>query len=269
MAADWIKFEASTLDKAEVWQIAADLSIDPDAVLGKLLRVWVWFDQHTEEGNAPSVTKMLLDRQVGVTGFCDAMVGAGWMDDDGDSIGLPNFDRHNGETAKKRALTAKRVAKHKRRGNADGNAKVTPEVTPDALPREEKRREEGTTPHKPPKGGGQSVSADTIKSEFPSVPDELAREFLTYRKSKAPLTPTAWSRMVIEIRKSNMPPEDALSECMARGWRGLKAQWLERGGSNVRPHPTYREIPDASGERVSEADRVEAAIRRVREAEGR
>lgn len=69
MAGDWIKFEICTPDKAEVWQIADTLSIDPDAVVGKLLRVWIWFDQQTENGNAPSVTKKLLDRSVGVLGF--------------------------------------------------------------------------------------------------------------------------------------------------------------------------------------------------------
>jgi len=76
MAGDWIKFELATPDKPEVWAIAAALSIDPDAVVGKLLRVWGWFDQQTENGNAPSVSKMLLDRLVGVSGFCNAVIDA-------------------------------------------------------------------------------------------------------------------------------------------------------------------------------------------------
>jgi hypothetical protein len=78
MAGDWIKFETCTHDKSEVWAIAATLGIDADAVVGKLLRVWAWFDEHTSEGNADtvtsSVTKTLLDRLVGVNGFCNAMV---------------------------------------------------------------------------------------------------------------------------------------------------------------------------------------------------
>jgi len=106
MAGDWIKFESATPDKPEVWAIAASLSIDPDAVVGKLLRVWGWFDQQTEDGNAPSVSKMLLDRLVGVTGFCKSVIDAGWMIDDGVIISLPHFDRHNGKTAKNRATTA-------------------------------------------------------------------------------------------------------------------------------------------------------------------
>lgn len=141
MAGDWIKYDVSTSDKPEVWEIATALDIDPDAVVGKLLRVWAWFDSQTENGNAPSVTKALLDRRVGVTGFVNAMIAAGWMSESDGDISVPNFDRHNGQTAKKRCLTAKRVASHKSR-NAKGNAKTNSLSVSDALPREEKRREE-------------------------------------------------------------------------------------------------------------------------------
>ncbi len=141
MAGDWIKFELATPDKPEVWAIAAALSIDPDAVVGKLLRVWGWFDQQTENGNAPSVSKMLLDRLVGVTGFCKAVIDADWMHDDGVTLSLPHFDRHNGKTAKNRATTAKRVASFKNK-TGKSNATSNDEVTPEPLPKEEKRRED-------------------------------------------------------------------------------------------------------------------------------
>lgn len=121
MAGDWIKFELTTLDKPEVCQIADLADIDPDAVVGKLMRVWGWFDQQTENGNAPSVSKKLLDRLVGVTGFCEHMKSVDWMIEVEGVISLPHFDRHNGKTAKNRLLTAKRVANHKA-SNAKGNA---------------------------------------------------------------------------------------------------------------------------------------------------
>jgi hypothetical protein len=144
MAGDWLKFEKSTSDKPEVWLIAEALSIDPDAAIGKLLRVWAWFDEQSEYGNAPSVSKLLLDRRVGVSGFCDAMINCGWMEISGDSIFLPNFSRHNGKTAKNRALTAKRVAEHKKKSSDKGND----DSVSVALPREEKRREEIKTKDK-------------------------------------------------------------------------------------------------------------------------
>lgn len=134
MAGDWIKFELATMDKPEVCQIADLADIDQDAVVGKLMRVWAWFDQQTEKGNAPSVSKKLLDRSVGVSGFCDHMKAVGWMAESEGVISLPHFERHNGKTGKNRALTAKRVSNHKTKGNA---ASVT-----SALPKEEKRRED-------------------------------------------------------------------------------------------------------------------------------
>ena len=141
MALEWIKFELHTSNKPEVWEMAGKLGVDPDAVVGKLLRVWGWFSNQTTDGNAPSVTKALLDRDCGVIGFCAAMIEAGGMIEENGRIRLPNFDRHNSQTAKTRALTAKRVANHKVKGNASS---VTTRVS-SALPREDKIREEVVT----------------------------------------------------------------------------------------------------------------------------
>jgi len=141
MAADWIKMQKCTPDKPEPWAIATHLDIDPDAVVGKLFRVWCWFDEHTENGHAPSVTKKLLDREVSVPGFCAAMESVGWMLDDGTTITLPNFDRHNGESAKKRALSAER--KRRQRDKCPADVPETSRTERDSnVTREEKRREE-------------------------------------------------------------------------------------------------------------------------------
>lgn len=129
MAGDWIKFELTTLDKPEVIAMADLLETSTYDVVGRLLRVWGWFDQQTRNGNAASVTGTALKRYIdtlsGSQGFAACMQKVGWLSDDG----MPNFDRHNGKSAKERALTNDRV---KRNRNA-------PAVT-ESLP--EKRREE-------------------------------------------------------------------------------------------------------------------------------
>jgi len=134
MAGDWIKMELTLPDKPEVHYIANALNIDPDAVIGKLLRVWAWFDMHTENGNALGVTFALVDRLTCVSGFGEAMQFAGWLEQRDKLLCMVNFDRHTSESAKKRALTAKRQSKFR-------NAPVTQPVTLTALPREEKRRD--------------------------------------------------------------------------------------------------------------------------------
>lgn len=153
MAGDWLKFEVNTPEKPEVLAITIEMGWDdPDLTVGKLLRVWRWFDQHTQEGNAASVTPALLDRIIGVTGFCQAMANVGWLTIEADGVSLPNFDRHNGKTAKNRSLTAKRVATHK--SNAKANAEGNGSSVTSALPREEKNREEvHKNPPNPPAGG--------------------------------------------------------------------------------------------------------------------
>jgi len=111
MAGDWIKVEIATPDKSEVFAIAEDLDIDPDAAFGKLMRVWMWFDQQTDNGVAPLVSKRVIDRKVALNGFCDAIIKCGWMIVEDENIVLPNFDRHNGESAKKRSDAARRKSK--------------------------------------------------------------------------------------------------------------------------------------------------------------
>lgn len=143
MSGDWIKMQVTLPDKPEVWQMAGMLSIDADSVVGKLVRVWVWFDSHTEDGNAVGVSFPLIDRVAGVAGFAEAMSMVGWLEQNGHVLTLPKFGRHNGKTAKNRALTNERVAKHRK----PATAKVTPEALQEALPKPlpEKRREEELT----------------------------------------------------------------------------------------------------------------------------
>ncbi|WP_372897584.1 hypothetical protein [Stieleria sp.] len=127
MAGDWIKIENTTPDKPEVFRMAERLEIDPDAVTGKLVRIWIWADQQTVDGNAGCVTRLLLDRLAGVSGFADAMSDCGWLQEENGELLLPNFERHNGKTAKTRALTRKRVESHRKNCNADTVTPALPE----------------------------------------------------------------------------------------------------------------------------------------------
>jgi hypothetical protein len=141
MAGDWMKIELELPDKPEVHAIAGMLNIDPDCVVGKLIRVWQWFDKHTVDGNAYGVTYSLPDRISGVIGFGEAMAFVGWLEHHDKTLVMPKFDRHTSASAKTRALTAKRVASHKTKSNANSNDVGNGAGVSDALPREEKRRD--------------------------------------------------------------------------------------------------------------------------------
>jgi len=121
MADFWIKLEKNTPDKPEIFEMAEILSIDPDAVLGKLIRVWCWVDSNSSDGHIKSVTPVLIDRLTMSQGFADAMKAVGWLDENS----IPNFDRHLGESAKKRAKDAERKRKSRTSSEECHNKSVT------------------------------------------------------------------------------------------------------------------------------------------------
>ncbi|EFC6810691.1 hypothetical protein FD677_07870 [Escherichia coli] len=147
MASNWIKLEVITPDKPEIFRLAEILNIDPDAALGKVIRFWAWADQQMIDGNADcnarGVTKGAIDRITFMAGFADALIQVGWLVENDGGLSLPNFERHNGKSSKKRAVTNERVTKIrelKRKGNA---ASVT-QRDQKALPEEEEEEDINT-----------------------------------------------------------------------------------------------------------------------------
>ena len=147
MASNWIKLEVITPDKPEIFRLAEILNIDPDAALGKVIRFWAWADQQMIDGNADcnarGVTKSAIDRITFMAGFADALIQVGWLVESDGVLSLPNFERHNGKSSKKRAVTNERVTKIrelKRKGNA---ASVT-QTDQKALPEEEEEEDINT-----------------------------------------------------------------------------------------------------------------------------
>lgn len=109
MAVAWIKIEHSMPDKPEVSQLAEALGIDHDSAVGKLVRFWIWADAQSVDGNAINVTSSFLDRLTNCPGFAAGLLKVGWLDNRNGRFSVPRFDRHNGQTAKARALTKDRV----------------------------------------------------------------------------------------------------------------------------------------------------------------
>ena len=211
MAGDWLKIETCTPDKPEVIGIAAQLGIPLAHAFGCLFLVWRWFDQHTADGNAQYVTKVTLDLISGNAGFANAMERVGWLtvNEDG-SLHLPHFERHCGETAKTRALTAKRVAKSKAK-NAE--KKVTPLPLP--RDREEKSISTTTVVDKRAKQLPDDFTPNEWHNDFAaqnnlSLSEEL-QKFGDYHKSRGSTMKDwnaalrTWLRNAIEFRAASPP----------------------------------------------------------------
>jgi hypothetical protein len=124
MAGDWIKMRSNIDHDWRVVRMAELLGLPELHIVGCLWKVWSWADQNTVDGNAICVTDVTLERYTGVTGFAYAMRQVGWLKGENGALCLPNFLEHNGQTAKKRAQTQVRVAKHR---NASSVTKALPE----------------------------------------------------------------------------------------------------------------------------------------------
>lgn len=215
MAGEWIKVEVATADKPEVLRIARILKIDQDAAFGKLIRLWSWMDANSVDGVVDGVVDADVDRLCHCTGFTEACVSVGWLyyDAEAERMTLPNFDRHNGETAKKRASKNRRQAKW--RAGVDGS--VDTKASTGATTREEKRREEKKEQKQTPAG------ADL----FPDVSPQVLSDFRKLRAAKkAAITQTAVDGIRREATKAGLTLEAALAMCCERGWTGFKADWV-------------------------------------------
>ncbi len=213
MAGEWLKMEASTPDKPEVLALTVRMGWDdPDLTVGKLFRLWRWFDQQTTDGNAAGVTPALLDRQVGVSGFIEAVASVGWLSVTDAGVTLINFDRHNGATAKSRSQTAKRVANHKT--NATGNAKGNAATVSGALPREEKRREDST----------EAKASVTRPSKKCPASFELTAELLIWAETEFPMVST---------KDETDKMRDHTFSTARVDWAGTWRNWIRKAGKDM------------------------------------
>jgi hypothetical protein len=140
----WIKVEKCTPDKPELRAAARICRISRSDAFLAFFRLWSYFDAHCDTNQIAGLTLADLDDEAGVKGFGQAMAEVGWLVQNGDTIAIVNWERHNGSSAKSRARTMRRVQAHRARQRWDPcrNGDVTHEALHDrykSVTREEKR----------------------------------------------------------------------------------------------------------------------------------
>jgi hypothetical protein len=143
MAGEWIKIDSGIHRKPEVFAIARKLGRPIDEVVGLLVKFWVWADQSTVDGSVDHMTSTDVDTVVGVPEFAKALMSVKWMSTNKSGVGvlIPNFARHNGESAKKRIQQNASQARW-RAGLRAGDGAASTQPSTNSSTREEKRREE-------------------------------------------------------------------------------------------------------------------------------
>lgn len=140
----WIKWEKDLEEDPRVKRMAAELKRTCNAipfshvtvVCGGLIRLWRYADSHIREDNTLDLGASEIDELVGIPSFCSFMPPDWLREVDEHTVELPGFQEHNGVEAKKRALTQKRVARHRTNTKRES---VTSSVTP-ALPDQDQTR---------------------------------------------------------------------------------------------------------------------------------
>ena len=111
--AGWIKWNKGLTRRSEVLQIAAAVKQDRRRVACACMELWEWADDETANGFLVGCSEAFVDELVGIRGFMAAYIAAGWamVSAGGGGIQLANWDRHNGATAKRRAMDGDRKDK--------------------------------------------------------------------------------------------------------------------------------------------------------------
>lgn len=238
----WIKWTHGLSRKPEVMQIAYRLGRSRHEVAGLLMEWWEWTDVNVnidesasgyDPDACPGVVRVgedglrMIDAITGVTGMAEALVSVGWASIENGNLVLPNFGRHNGKSAKARALDAARKRADRRNSvrNPSGSK-------PDKIRNrgEEKRGEKSNTPQ-PPVGGSVGKPAKTPKPPKPKAEHpHFAAFWAAYpRKTAKPTASTAFDRI---------NPDDATFASMLAALERQRhsPDWCKEGGRFI-PHP--------------------------------
>ena len=187
--------------------LAAELKVPELHVVGMLWKVWSWADSHSIDGNAICVTDVTLDRFTAFTGFSAVLRKVGWLEGRDGALTFPRFAEHNGQTAKKRAETAIRVAKSR---NAKSVTDVTQKVLPDKRRGEEIRDKEKTKAKKnlfkPP--SVEEVAAYCVERRNDIDPEAFVAHYAASGwKRKGGEKVVDWRSCVITWEKNRRPTD--------------------------------------------------------------
>ncbi|UPG86831.1 hypothetical protein L2Y94_05610 [Luteibacter aegosomatis] len=155
MAGDWIKMRSDLFTHPKVVRMASALKADRLRVVGGLMSVWCLFDAHSADGKIEGYDFGTVDELLNWSGFAAAMSAVNWLAQGDESLVLPDFDKHNGQSAKRRAQDADRKREVRKASASDADNMRT---------REEKRREEDKSNPQPPAGGGSAGAEQTTRA---------------------------------------------------------------------------------------------------------
>ena len=197
MAGDWIKLEKATVDKPEIAILAKALQVSHGEAFLSVVRVFIWADGNVSDGVVPYLSPADVDTlSRALPGTCEALASPsiGWLSVRDNAVHFSNWDRHNGASAKQRALDNEK--KRRSRTRPPKRPPKCPPICPDAngtnqgpeKRREEKKEEYKEEPPNPLEGGTGSSddSPDVRPDSKPKRPKRPSRAAAPKRPSFDP-----------------------------------------------------------------------------------
>lgn len=220
MAGDWIKMRGNLWDDPRVAAIVDATDASEAAVIGGLYWLWAAADQHTENGFMPGLSLRQIDRKTGVSGLGAAMASVGWIAEEDGGIRIARFEEHNGESAKRRCMEAKRKAGARKVSASDADKVRTKSGHHAELEKEKEIDQKQDQKKKQPRVTAQPPPDD--------VDPQTWADWLALRRAKrAPVTETVIRDARREAGKAGLPLARFLEIWCARGSQGLQADWLK------------------------------------------
>jgi hypothetical protein len=249
-ATDWIKVRVNLWSDPRVIALCDKTDEGKAAVVGGLYWLWASADAHSADGYMPGLTVKSIDRETGIKGIGQALVDIGWLNETPGGIHIARFNEHNGTSAKKRAVDAKRQSNN--RGGTADSSDQHPDffagsssgchdggVTDDGQGADKKRetseldkdKSKKKSKPKPSSSSTQKVSAEQKELEAMGVEPQHAADWLKARKAKNLVaTTTAFEQAASEAAKLGWTFPEAIAYAAGKGWGGFMAKWVENDG---------------------------------------
>ena len=210
----------------KVVRMSSALNADRLRVVGGLHAVWCLFDEHSEDGCLCGYTPAAIDDEIGWAGFCAQLIAIGWIESDGaDGLLLPEFDTHNGASAKRRAQEADRK-RADRAASKDHQQDVLETSASEAdkkRTREEKRREEK-----------KDIAPSGFAEFWQEYPNHTAKAnaLKAWGKVPAELHPTIMAAVVVQKRSAAWTKDNGQFVPHAATWLNGK-RWEDQQPANA------------------------------------
>lgn len=218
----WIKMRTNLLDDPRVRIISSMIGCNAVTVTGGLYMLWSLADQYSTDGKLVGYDSAELDRRFGRDGFAKALASPDvqWLVIGRNFLIVPRFDEHNGQSAKVRSQTVRRVQNHRLR-NGQSVTKSLPEIeeeedknkdplTPASGGRVE--REKKSEAFRAQNGAYDSPLNTSLKSDELVAPERLPGK--PALKSGAPQTDAEKCR--------SSPKRD---DCLSQGFAAFWSEW--------------------------------------------